>query len=144
MSASDELQLHHIGYLVKDLVVAQQHWEQAYGYHAHGQTIQDVGQQARVLLLRKRSERHWIELISPDSEQSHLHGALQRKVSLHHVAYQVEDMMSSAQSLRAAGGLPLSKPVIGAAFQRTIMWFHDPLKGLVELIAAGEGPYQLD
>jgi len=139
-----EFRLHHIGYLVEDIEAARQYWIDTYGFAADGDIIHDAGQQARVCLLRQSAADHWVELISPDSEESHLHRALQRKVNLHHVAYAVDDLSAAIKDLRAAGGLPLSKPVVGAAFEREIMWFQDPIQGLVELIAPGDGPYQLD
>lgn len=136
-------QLHHIGYLVDDLEKVAEHWATLYSAARDGDIIHDAGQQARVLLLREPGAAHWIELIAPDSPESHLHNALQRKVSLHHVAYAVDDFNAAIQQMRAAGCLPLSKPVIGAAFQRSIIWFQDPRCGLVELIARGDGPYAL-
>ena len=138
------LRLHHIGYLVEDVEQASRHWTRAYGYAPDGEIIHDAGQEARVCLLRQDGATHWIELISPDSTESHLQRALQRKVTLHHVAYVANDFDEAIQSLRAAGCLPLSKPVVGAAFHREIIWFQDPLRGLVEIIAPGAGPYSLD
>ncbi|WP_309396738.1 VOC family protein [Cerasicoccus maritimus] len=143
MSDVQRMRFHHIGYLVADLAIAQQHWKNALGYELCGEVIHDAGQQARVCLLRNEGEFHWVELISPDSDASHLHRALQRKVSLHHVAYEVANINAAAAQLRQSGCIPLGKAVIGAAFGRPIMWFHDPMSGLVELVAAGEGPYQL-
>ncbi|WP_269542321.1 VOC family protein [Cerasicoccus fimbriatus] len=141
---NNEFRLHHIGYLVSDIAGARLQWVNAYGYETDGDIIHDAGQQARVCLLRNANDAHWVELISSDSEASHLQRALDRKVSLHHTAYAVGDFSAAIQQLRASGCVPLGKPAIGAAFLREIMWFHDPLRGLVELIAPGEGPYQLD
>ncbi|GHC04740.1 VOC family protein [Cerasicoccus arenae] len=144
MSHDSTFRLHHIGYLVENIDTARQHWVDVYGYELDGEIIHDAGQQALVCLLRQPSASHWIELISPDSTDSHLQRALQRKVSLHHVAYAVDNFDSSIQTLRSGGCVPLGKPAIGVAFGRRIMWFHDPLRGLIELISPGPGSYQLN
>lgn len=135
--------LHHLGYLVDDLTAAAEHWRSVCGARLDGEIIHDAGQQARVLLMREPAAAHWIELISPDSPESHLNRALQRQVRLHHVAYSVDDFPAAMAHLRAQGCLPLSKPAQGAAFQREIMWFQDPRRGLIEIIAPGAGPYAL-
>lgn len=134
--------LHHLGYLTDDLDAALAHWSTFAGVTAEGEIVHDAGQQARVRLLREPGARHWIELITPDSPESHLHKALQRNVTLHHTAYAVDDFDAAVRALRATGCVPLGLPVTGAAFGRPIMWFQDPYRGLVELIAPGPGPYQ--
>ncbi|MEO0794230.1 MAG: VOC family protein [Verrucomicrobiota bacterium] len=135
---------HHIGYLAANLEKAKSHWIELYGCTPDGGDIHDVGQQARVCLLRQPGLAGWVELIAPDSESSHLQKALRSKVSLHHLAYAVDDFGQAIDRLRKAGCVPLCKPTIGMAFQREIIWFHDPERGLVELIAPGSGPYQLN
>lgn len=136
--------IHHIGFVVHDLLEGAEHFVQAFGYRVESDCIDDSAQTARVQFLRHPGQRQWLELVAPLGERSKLHGALKRGVSLHHLCYEVENVERGLQRLRGSGFLPLGQPTPGAAYDgRRIAWAMDRLNGLVELVEAGAGARSL-
>ncbi|MGB7371413.1 VOC family protein [Erythrobacter sp.] len=136
--------LHHLGILVRDLAESREAFASGLGYVIESDPIDDDIQTARVQFLRLPGERHWIELVTPQGPDSKLQAALERGVSSHHVCYEVDDLDSDAQSLRARGFMPLGHPSPGAAFdRRPITWLMGPANMLVELVQSGPGARSL-
>lgn len=139
-----EFRLHHIGFVVGNLVEAAQYFVQTLGYRIESDPIDDVLQTAQVQFLHQPGATAWLELVTPLGENSKLHGALQRGTTLHHLCYEVDDVKAGLAHLRAQGCMPLGNPVPGAAYDdRPIAWAMDGLKGLVELVESGPGPRSL-
>ncbi len=133
--------LHHIGYLVADITAAAEHWQHSFGYQVESDVIEDPTQTARVQFLRLPGESHWLELVSPDGSDSKLQNALAKKIRLHHLCYEVENIETVLKSLRQAGLFIVSEPVPAQAFPgRRIAWVMDAGGYLFELVEAGQPP----
>ena len=136
--------LHHVGYLVADIMAATSHFREAFGYVVESDVIRDQLQTASVQFLRLPGDSSWLELITPLGNPSKLDGALRRGEGLHHVCYEVPEIESSMSALRGHGLLPIAKIVPGAAFGgRRITWMMSRGGLLLELLEAGIGPLSL-
>jgi methylmalonyl-CoA/ethylmalonyl-CoA epimerase len=138
--------LHHIGLLVRSIETATALQVARYGYQIESDIILDPVQTAHVRFLRLNQGTHWLELVSPASEQSKLSNALAKKgEGLHHLCYEVDDIATACEHLRQERQMLLSAPVPAVAFGgRPIAWFLDRAGLLTELVEAGQGPLSLD
>lgn len=136
--------LHHVGYLVKDIAAAAEHYCDLLGYRVESAIIEDPGQTAYVQFLRQPGSASWLELIAPNGGQSKLGNALAKGVLLHHLCYEVADMDEACRYFRAKGCFPVGAPLPAAAFEgRRIAWFMDARRFLFELLEEGEGALSL-
>ncbi len=139
------LKLHHVGHLVKDIKAASRSLTQEYGYEIESKVIEDQVQTAFVQFLRLPKSSSWLELVSPNGENSKLSAALKRGGGLHHLCYEVENIDQACTELRNRKLALLSKPVPAVAFGgRRIAWLIDSTRLLTELVEAGDGPLTLD
>ncbi len=137
-------QLHHIGYLVADIPGAADEFAARFGYVVESPVIADPVQTAHVQLLRQPGAGHWLELIAPIDSESKLSKALERGGGWHHVCYEVPNMTQACQQLRDQGLLPLGSIQPAKAFSgRSLAWFMDRAKLLVELVESGPGDFSL-
>ena len=138
--------LHHIGILVHSIEAATTLQVARYGYRIESDIILDPVQTARVRFLRLNQGTHWLELVSPENEQSKLSNALaKRGEGLHHLCYEVPEIGVACEHLRLGRQMLLAAPTPAVAFGgRPIAWFMDRAGLLTELIEAGEGPFSLD
>jgi methylmalonyl-CoA/ethylmalonyl-CoA epimerase len=138
-------QLHHIGLLVKSIEAATELQVARYGYRIESDIIHDPIQTARVRFLRLPWGANWLELVSPENEQSKLSNALARRgEGLHHLCYEVPDIEAACEHLRQGRQMLLSAATPAVAFAgRRIAWFMDRSGLLTELLEAGEGPFSL-
>lgn len=137
---SPALQLHHAGYLVRDIDAAATHYCDLLGYRKESAVIEDPVQTAKVQFLRQPGAGSWLELISPTSPESKLAAALEKGVLLHHLCYEVADIESACEHFRKKGCFPVCLPVPATAFPgRRIAWFMDKRRFLFELVEEGSG-----
>jgi methylmalonyl-CoA/ethylmalonyl-CoA epimerase len=138
------LKLHHTGLLVKDVTPAARHYADVLGYHIESEPIDDPGQTARVQFLRLPGAAHWLELVAPLGPESKLANALTKGGGLHHLCYEVADIVAATGHFRAAGCMVISDPMVAVAFPgRRIAWLMDRQRFLFELLEAGPGPLAL-
>jgi len=138
------LTLHHTGLLVKDVAQAAAHYVEVLGYRLESEPIDDPVQTARVQFLRLPGATHWLELVAPLGPESKLANALTKGGGLHHLCYEVADIVTATAHFRAAGCMVISEPVAAAAFPgRRIAWLMDRQRLLFELLEAGPGPLGL-
>lgn len=137
-------QLHHIGYLVKDMAASAASFAARFGYAIESDVIEDPRQTARVQFLRQPGAMHWLELITPTGPGSKLYNALSKGEGLHHLCYEVPSLEAAGQQLREQHMLPLGKAQPATAFPgRSIAWYMDRGSQLIELLEAGEGTLSL-
>ncbi len=137
-------QLHHLGYLVKDIPSSVQEFAARFGYVVESDVIHDPVQTAYVQFLRLPGAAFWLELITPDGDKSKLSRSLEKGGGLHHTCYEVDDIDAAGAHLRTQAMLMVAVPTPAAAFPgRRISWFMDRSLMLVELVERGEGPLSL-
>ena len=137
-------QLHHIGYLVKDMAVSAASFADRFGYAIESDVIEDPRQTAMVQFLRQPGALHWLELVTPTGPGSKLYHALAKGEGLHHLCYEVPSLEAAGQQLRQQQMLPLGKAQPATAFPgRSIAWYMDRSSQLIELVEAGNGALSL-
>lgn len=137
-------QLHHVGVLVKDIEAETRNFVERFRYVIESSIIEDRTQTAWVRFLRQEGASSWIELITPNGEDSKLTSALKTGGGLHHFCYEVVDLEMARNDLRKAGMMLLGAAVPAAAFPgRSIAWLMGLNRILVELLEAGNGPLSL-
>jgi methylmalonyl-CoA/ethylmalonyl-CoA epimerase len=137
--------LHHIGMLVKSIEKATELQAGRFGYRTETEPIHDPVQTAWVRFLRLPAGSHWLELVAPEDENSKLANALaKRGEGLHHLCYEVPQIVAACEALRHTRQLQLLGPTPAVAFGgRPIAWFMDRAGLLTELVEAGPGPLSL-
>ena len=136
--------LHHVGYLSSDLQESVRLFTERFGYLLESDVVEDTVQSAYVQLLRLPGSTSWLELVSPNGPASKLQSALKKKITLHHLCYEVDDIERAGVELREQGMLPLHPPAPARLFGgRRISWFMDVSTFLVELVENGPGPFTL-
>jgi len=137
--------LHHVGYLVADIVDAAKHFRDVFGYSLESEVIEDPIQTARVQFLRPPGGTSWLELIAPIGSGGKLGPALAKGGGLHHLCYEVKEIDGACVHFRENKCLMISAPVTARAFPgRRIAWFMDNRRFLFELVQAGTPPLSLE
>jgi methylmalonyl-CoA/ethylmalonyl-CoA epimerase len=130
------LVLHHIGVVVDDLEAAAAHYA-ALGF-AGGERI-SVPEQAIEAIVYSAGENRWLELISPTDAEGPIAKFMgKRGEGMHHVAYEVEDIESSLERLKATGVRLIDETPRKGAHNWTIAFIHpESTNGvLIELVQA--------
>ena len=94
--------INHIAIVVPDVVAAARQWETMLGATVSApQILPEHG--VRIVFVTAPNAK--VELMEPFGEASPIAGFLARNENggMHHICYEVEDIMSASQSLRAAG-----------------------------------------
>jgi methylmalonyl-CoA/ethylmalonyl-CoA epimerase len=134
-----QFRLHHIGYLVRDLLEAEV-FRTRLGYVIESDVVEDPVQTAFVQFVRQPQSASLIELVTPTGQESKLSRALAKGGGLHHLCYEVDDIDAACSHLRDKQMLALSDPTPAVAFSgRRIAWFMDRGAMLVELLESGPG-----
>ena len=137
------LNLHHVGVVVKDIPEAAARYVQRLGYELKSDVIHDPRQTAYVQFLRLPGDRVYLELVSPDRPGSKLSNSLDKGGGLNHLCFATDDVESACRKLRAQGLFELCPPVSAAAFPgRRIAWLMGKDRIPVELVERG-GPDEL-
>lgn len=126
-------QIHHIGYLVKNMEKAKQTFT-ALGYQTKQDTVCDPIRDVTICFLEKDGYR--IELVSPVSETSVVAGLLKKyKNCPYHICYEAADYESASAALSSAGFLAIDTPTEAPALAgRKVAFFSSPAIGMVELL----------
>lgn len=100
MLLGDDLRLHHVGYVVRDISAA------AETYHAMGffdGERHEIPEQ-KIVALTFRAGPGWMELIQATDPEGPIAAYMaKRGEGVHHVAYQVDDIEAKLAELREAG-----------------------------------------
>jgi methylmalonyl-CoA/ethylmalonyl-CoA epimerase len=132
------LKLHHIGIAVKDISEAADRYVRVLGYEIKSEVIQDPAQTAFVQFLKLPGDPVYIELVSPDRQQSKLSAAVQNGGGLNHMCYVTSDIEIACKELRGKGMFLLQPAVPAVAFQgRRISWLMGTDHVPIELVEAG-------
>lgn len=129
------MKLHHIGYVVESIDVAQQNFE-ALGYVVAQEPVNDDIQRCKICFIERAGEP-MIELVEPYENNKSLRKMLtQRGNTPYHLCNEVEDVEALFDELsEKEGWMPLFRPVEAAAFgNRLIMYFYNAQIGYVEFV----------
>jgi methylmalonyl-CoA/ethylmalonyl-CoA epimerase len=136
------LQLHHIGYAVKEIAPRAADYVSRYGYEISTPIIHDPLQTALVQFLKLPADSSYLEFVAPDGPDSKLSNAVKRGGGLNHLCYISGPLEATIASLADHGMRLISEPKPAVAFAgRRICWlFGDDLLPieLVERRASGD------
>jgi len=129
--------INHIGVAVTRIEEALPYYRDQLGMHYEG--AEEIAEQkVKVSFLQIGESR--IELLEPTSDASPLAGFLKKNgPGVHHIAYEVEDLISALQNLEAQGVRLIDKEPRNGAHGTKIAFVHPKSSGgvLTELCQSG-------
>ena len=130
------MKLSHIGILVEDIEQGIKNHETLFGYKQLGPIVDDPTQKVRVVLMgTSEDDPVKIELISPLGDESPVKNLLEKRQSLYHLCYEVEDIEEAMKNARQSGAIIISKPVKAPLFdERKICFLFTRDKYVIELV----------
>jgi methylmalonyl-CoA/ethylmalonyl-CoA epimerase len=132
-----DLSLHHVGLLVKEIKEAASLYLRL-GFLQETEVIHDPTQTAYVQFFLLPGEKTYLELVTPDGDESKLANALRKGGGLNHICYATGALDETIEELRANDFFPIAAPLPGVAFKgRRIAWMLGPDRSLVELVERG-------
>lgn len=136
MDAGEKVKLSHIGILVEDIEQGIKNHEALFGYKQLGPIIDDTTQKVRVVLMGTSDiDPVKIELISPLGDDSPVKNLLEKRQSLYHLCYEVEDIEEAMKNARKSGAVIISKPVEAPLFdERKICFLFTRDRYVIELV----------
>ena len=116
--------LHHLGVVVASISAAAEEFASSMSATWDGKIVHDPLQQVRVAFFQPSDARNPVfELVEPAAETSPVTNFLTKRVGLHHICYEIDDLDSGLQAARATGLLIMSTPKPAVAFGgRRIAW----------------------
>ncbi len=135
------MNVHHIGYLCKNIGRAKRSFE-TLGYRAETETVRDDIRKIDICFLIKDGYR--IELISPATEDSVVSGLI-RKIgnSPYHICYVSDDFEADIETLKQNGYIMIDRPTPAPALGgRRVVFFIHMHAGMIELLD-GNGETEL-
>lgn len=123
----------HVGIAVEDIIASTTLFSKLFNrMPAHEELVEREALQVAFFDLEDTK----VELIQPISEQSKVHKFLQQKGSgIHHVAFEVEDIVQEMERLKSEGFTPLTEAPYKGARNKLVCFFHPKTTGgvLIEL-----------
>lgn len=129
--------LHHLGVVVASISAAAEEFAVSVSARWDGQIIHDPLQQVRVAFFNPVDARNPVfELVEPAREVSPVSNFLKKRVGLHHVCYEIDDLeVGTTGSTRCGFGDHVSSPKPAAAFGgRRIAWVISKSRLLMEFL----------
>jgi len=132
---ASSLRLHHMGFVVADIVTAMPAFVRSMAAEWDGQIFEDPLQKAKVAFMTTRPGDAQIELVQPVGENSPVQRFLLQGGGMHHLCYEVASLEAELASFRSRGAAIASRPKPAVAFGgRRIAWVITSEKFLVELL----------
>lgn len=127
------LQIHHIGYLVKKIEKATKEFQKL-GYQIQKDTVYDPIREANINFLEK--DGYVVELISPATETSVVAGLMKRyKNSPYHICYISHDLNADLEALTSNGFTAIDTPTEAPALEnKRVVFLMNPNMGMIELL----------
>ncbi len=128
--------LHHIGYVLPSISQVVERFARALAASWDGKVILDPLQGVRVAFLtHANSANPLVELVEPVGNNSPVMRFLNRGPGLHHICYEVNDLVTHLEYSRAMGGIIIQSPVPAVAFGgRRIAWVYTADRLLLEFL----------
>lgn len=133
--------LHHLGFVVASISAVAEGFALSMSARWDGQIIHDPLQQVRVAFFSPTDARNPVfELVEPASGASPVSAFLKKRVGLHHVCYEIDDLESGLQQARGVGFAVASDPIPAVAFGgRRIAWVYSRSHLLMEFLERHRG-----
>ncbi|HZR63529.1 MAG TPA: VOC family protein [Terriglobales bacterium] len=128
--------LHHLGVVVQSIPAIAEQFALSMSARWDGQIIHDPLQQVRVAFFRPLDARNPVfELVEPASETSPVSNFLKKRVGLHHVCYETDNLESALRRAVHVGFVTVSAPQPAVAFEgRRIAWVISKNRLLIEFL----------
>ncbi|MGA8491165.1 MAG: VOC family protein [Terriglobales bacterium] len=128
--------LHHLGFVVKSISTVADEFAASLSARWDGEIIHDPIQRVRVAFFAPVDSANPVyELVEPASEDSPVTDFLKKRVGLHHVCYEVNDLDAALEEARSTGWAIASPPSPAVAFEgRRIAWIFSKTRLLMELL----------
>jgi methylmalonyl-CoA/ethylmalonyl-CoA epimerase len=134
--------LHHVGFVVKSIDEQVGGFVKSLAATWDGKIIHDPLQGAKVTFLRTPGTGDaLVELVEAAGEDSPVSRFTKQGGGLHHICYEVGDLVEHLKFVRAAGSVVVRAPRPAVAFeQRLIAWAVTPERLLLEFLEAPKMP----
>ena len=128
--------LHHLGVVVASISAVAEEFAVSMSARWDGQIIHDPLQGVRVAFFSPLDTRNPVfELVEPAGEDSPVSNFLTKRVGLHHVCYEIDDLESGLREARSVGLTITSDPKPAVAFGgRRIAWVFSKTRLLMEFL----------
>lgn len=128
--------LHHLGVVVASISRAAEDFAVCMSANWNGEIIHDPLQQVRVAFFTPVDACNPVfELVEPASETSPVTNFLSKRVGLHHVCYETDDLEAALEAARAGRLFIVSAPQPAVAFGgRRIAWVSSKNRLLMEFL----------
>jgi methylmalonyl-CoA/ethylmalonyl-CoA epimerase len=137
-----DFQLHHVGIAVGSIDEAATRFARRFGYVRISPIYEDPIQAAFVQFWQLPGATNYLEFVSPNGPDSHLHQAIRKRRHLNHICYIAPDLDDACRRLRAQGMFLVRPPVEAVAFRpRRIAWLVGEDGIPIELVEAGADPW---
>lgn len=126
------MRIHHIGYLVKDIVKAKDEFYRL-GYEGD-EVIRDQIRGIDICFLEK--DGYCVELVSPYCPESAVSGLLKRyKNTPYHICYISSDINEDIQAMTTQGYVQIGEPEAAPAIDgRRVVFLMNANIGMIELV----------
>lgn len=133
---SGNASLHHLGFVVRSISAAASEFGEFMSARWDGKIVHDPIQDVRVAFFSPVDPRNPVfELVEPVSENSPVSNFLKKRVGLHHVCYEIDDLESALEQARHVGLALVSPPCPATAFDgRRIAWVCSRNRLLMEFL----------
>jgi methylmalonyl-CoA/ethylmalonyl-CoA epimerase len=136
--ASPDLQLHHIGLVVRRVEEFRAFYVDVLHYRERTPVIHDPIQTAFVQFFSIPGAGHYLELVAPDGESSKLREASRKRNVLNHLCYSCGNIAPMVSFMKESGCFVIQNPVPAVAFDgRFIAWLMTPDGLLIEVLERG-------
>lgn len=127
------MQIHHIGYLVKNIQKAQTQFEML-GYQSVGQVKYDEYRDIDILFMEK--DGYTIELVCPKSKESVVSNLIKTyRNAPYHMCYETECFDEEIENLERNGFTRFDEPCPAPALNdRRVCFLLSPRIGMIELL----------
>jgi len=109
------MKLHHLGIAVKDIKSSSLNYSKNLGWQKKSEIIFDPVQNVKVLFMGDENNTLY-ELIEPTDKNSPVSKLLEKRISLYHFCYEVDDIEFTIKDLLSKKFVLISGPVRAAAF----------------------------
>ena len=130
-------QLNHVGYVVSNLKESANQFQSVFGYEIDSKEIVETNQDVIIQFLH-HIHLPRIELITPNSNNSPVIGALKKGGGINHIGYEVSNIHEEIKILEKKSFRLVTEPRPGLGHNNNLVCFLYSIKiGLIELVEKG-------
>lgn len=116
------MKINHLGIAVKNIEESASMYKNSLGWEKVTDLIYDPGQKVKILFMIDDHKNKY-ELLEPVGDDSPVINLLQRRISLYHFCYEVQDIKSKIKELKENGFFLITGPVEAVAFNYNLIAF---------------------